>query len=115
MLTDTSLLPPEIAYLAKDPNTASRSAIDPASLDDMQRLSAIRAYHHVKVAHSALKEAVKEGTPKPQAWNAHMLILIRAAHAHISHFVLMAFYSALPTITDPQIKLVLTQVCHLFA
>ena len=62
-----------------------------------------------------LKEAVKDGMPKSQAWNSHMLVLIRAAHAHISHFVFSAFYDALPTIADPQIKLALTQLCHLFA
>lgn len=44
-----------------------------------------------------------------------MLLLIRAAHAHISHFILTAFYSALPTITDTGIKRALTQLCHLFA
>jgi acyl-CoA oxidase len=75
----------------------------------------MRAHYHVTTAHTALKEAVKEGMPKPQAWNSHMLLLIRAAHAHISHFVLSSFYSALPTITDGKIKPVLSQLCHLFA
>jgi acyl-CoA oxidase len=115
ILTQHSLLPAELAYLAKDPATTHASAIDPASLDDLHRLSTIRAYYHVKNAHTALKEAVRDGTAKPQAWNNHMLLLIRAAHAHISHFVLSAFYDALPTITDLQIKPVLRQLCHLFA
>ena len=44
-----------------------------------------------------------------------MLLLIRAAHAHVCHFILSTFYSALPTITDPSVRLVLTQLCHLFA
>ncbi|EXJ54443.1 hypothetical protein A1O7_09782 [Cladophialophora yegresii CBS 114405] len=111
----TSQVPPEIAYLANDPAILCATPIDPASLKDLHHLSAIRAHYHVKTAHNALTEAVKEGTPKPQAWNLHMLLLIRAAHAHISHFVLSSFYSALPTISDAKIKPVLTQLCHLFA
>lgn len=115
MLTETSLLPAEIAYLAKDPAVSSRSAIDPASLNDLHRLSSMRAFYHVKNAHTAMKQTMKDGIAKPQAWNIHMLLLIRAAHAHISHFVLTSFVSALDTVTDAPVKAVLTQVCHLFA
>jgi acyl-CoA oxidase len=75
----------------------------------------MRAYYHVKLAHTTMKEAIQHGIPKSQAWNAHMLLLIRAAHAHISHFVLDAFYTGVQTVTDPAVSVVLRQVCHLFA
>ncbi len=44
-----------------------------------------------------------------------MLLLIRAAHAHISHLVLDTFYNALHEISEPRLTKVLTDLCHLLA
>ena len=62
-----------------------------------------------------MADSIKRGIPKSEAWNTHMLILIRAAHAHISYFVLDSFYTGLSLVGDANVKEVLTELCHLFA
>jgi acyl-CoA oxidase len=113
-LTSRSMLPAELRYLMGF-SSWRVLAENPKSLVDLHRSSAMRAYRHIKNAHGAMSDSIKRGLPKSQAWNTHMLLLIRAAHAHISYFVLDSFFTGLNHVKDTSAKRVLTELCHLFA
>lgn len=108
----------QLAYLRlpQESHCPLSTAADFLDPDNQITIFRHRAARLVFDAAALLEKAQKDdGLPYAQAWNKHMLPLVRASHAHIELFVLECFSSAVNACPDPATRQTLTHLRNLFA